>query len=53
MAKKKFSVEWSGKITRDIGWDQIEAETLAAAQKKWNNAHGGIRRMLSISEIER
>lgn len=47
----KFSIEWRGRITRDVGRDTIEADTATSAMKKWNNANGGIRKLTAISEI--
>ena len=49
---KTYSIEWTGIATREIGWDEIEAETPDQAREKWLRTHGADRRVRAVSEIE-
>ena len=51
-APKTYSIEWTGIATREIGWDEIEAQTPAEAREKWLRKHGQDRRVRAVSEIE-
>jgi hypothetical protein len=35
---KRYSIEWSGIITRDIGWDEVEANSPDEARDKYLKA---------------
>jgi hypothetical protein len=48
---KSFNIEWSGIFTRDIGWDEVEAETFEAAREAYLREHGQYRRIRGIIEI--
>lgn len=47
---KRYSIEWSGTITRDIGWAEVEAETVDAARDMYLREHP-MRRVRAVSEI--
>jgi hypothetical protein len=51
-APKTYSIEWTGIATREVGWDEIEAQTPAEAREKWLRKHGPDRRVRAVSEIE-
>ena len=51
-APRTYSIEWTGIATREIGCDEIEAQTPAEAREKWLRAHGQDRRVRAVSEIE-
>lgn len=48
----KYNIEWSGTITRDIGWVDVDASSHAEAIEKFLQEHGRYRRVRSIIEIE-
>jgi hypothetical protein len=37
---KRYSIEWSGIITRNIGWDEVEANSPDEAREKFLKDHG-------------
>lgn len=37
---KTFCIEWRGRITRDVGWDYIEADSIEQARENWLSQHG-------------
>lgn len=49
---KRFSIEWSGIITRDIGWAEVEAPTWEKAKENYLREHGQYRRVRSVLEID-
>ena len=51
-APKAYSIEWTGIATREIGWDEIEAETPDEAREKWLRTHGADRRVRAVSEMK-
>lgn len=46
----RYSIEWSGTITRDIGWIEVEAENAEAAKSQYLSAHP-FRRVRSVIEV--
>ena len=48
---KRYSIEWSGTITSDIGWVEVEAESIEQAKDGFAHAHGTDRRIRSVVEI--
>lgn len=45
-----YNIEWSELITRDIGWEQIEAPSKEAARNQYVADHG-MRRVCSVIEV--
>jgi len=48
---KTYSVEWSGIITRDVGWAEIKANSPDEAREKFLREHGQYRRVRGVIEI--
>jgi hypothetical protein len=48
---KRYSIEWSGIITRDMGWDEVEANSPDEAREKYLKDHGQFRRVRGVIEI--
>lgn len=50
---KSYSIEWSGIITRDIGWAEVQANSPDEASEKYLKEHGQFRRVRSVIEINK
>lgn len=50
---RTWSVEWSGIITRDIGWDDVRASSMEDAKKTFLLEHGQYRRVRSVILVDR
>ena len=44
-----FCIEWRGRITRDVGWDYVDAKSVEEAKKKWHLLNGNNREFRAIS----
>jgi hypothetical protein len=51
MNDKRYSIEWCGIITRDIGWDEVVADSPDEARERYLNEHGNFRKIRSVIEI--
>ena len=48
---ERFSVEWRGLITRDVGWTDIEAHDIADARRIFMKRYGTMRAIIGIKTI--
>ena len=48
---KRYSIEWAGTITRDIGWIEVEANSPQESCEKFLAEHGRTKMVRAISEI--
>jgi len=46
----RYNIEWSGTITRDLGWAEVEAQTADDAREAYLRAHP-TRRVRSVIEV--
>ena len=49
---KEFNIEWKGVITRDIGWENIKADSLEEAKSKFLLKYGQYHKIISVYEIK-
>jgi hypothetical protein len=51
MKPRKWSIEWRGTITRDIGWDEETADTCAQATQQYQ-ARYPMRKIVAVNQIK-